>query len=1409
MAEAFDLHGPDINDNFGLGEEFRDFGKELYERDKGDNRDEDNGHGDTYSFGETDTYNGPYEQTSNQDEFNFETASAPNEVEKPEEISIPTYEPMDFSFLSVDSDSEEEKDKYRNKTYATSEQMDDFFGFMKDKQTDYDNREFERKEKERKEKEIDDFRNELKNGLDSLKTNVEKSKDKRPDFEIKSAVPPSPGSGTRAQLEKDAKTSPMYAEAGVLDSSRKSTDEVVFDYDKFKSGLEKGKTNIHELDYNGTVVVNPIARALGFDLGRTNVEAWLDDMPKGGIDSKGPELARSFANTRTQLETLDMVEKVIDNMKSRVSKSIDQRAFYDTVYNYVLENGNSTKNASQLASEYSAKLGSIAENAVKGDFNSVMSYFNETGDTLGDRDAQNIQNIQNATLVALSHGEISKEDASNILDITHSISSRDQVQNLMSDNLVQAVISVARSEDNLEKSVHEAVKNLDRSILSKASNNASVRANNIQEAKSPKKDIAAKGPYKRSANVEEFKKNVEDMKKANDATRGNVYTKAQESLNNELEEQKFNEQKQLYNIEQDFDFSNAKPLETKEVGWGPFKHEVLADNKIAGLYTPQQMKEMDNFIRKTESKLGQNITDVANKVTAGIAPTTEDITGKFDRQNYKSAVDKVAQDYLSKGKDVQQAIDDVNKMVENASMGLAKAGVDYYLLTGDALNKTAESVQAVENQILVSLEKGIITEESALEAIDKAHQITNMDQLKSLATSPALQGIEITLATAAGATLLAKAASKIAPIVVDKLLKSNSKIGNKILEKLANNPAVKQNYKNRAFQEVFEAQKASEQGGRVLTIDDIKRAGELQKIIVDNHKAYEKAFDDFLRKNPKSTLEDWHNYADKIPELKKFRAAQEESADLSKLIDLSKEDLPDVLTGLDKEINKTKMKMAQSRLDHVVEYAISKSDDLSVNDIRSLMSALEDGTIDAALLLDASTQTIVDAIHKNGGDVAKVAAAIGAGTAAVDKASATPTGTFDKSGKQVDSKEIVSEYQKNPYTGEDAVTLQTREGQVTLPLHEAVIVGEAEKLTPERGYTEEVKKAAEGMDVYERQPETRKAEVVDINNLPPDLPEKSFWTKAGDVVQAILGGRDTNNDRTISAQEWYESTLKPAADSIKDFFSLPDFKSKLEAIGNKVEATLYNITSSIPGVIDLKTGEVQTIDQPIKATKETINNIEDKIINALPNWTDGVKNETIKEGVAGVVAGKIGNQLYGDSVAAVTLAKMAGAYTAATIGEIAHLYGKDLTNDEKGAINLVVTNAVGLPLAPVTSIVRDMQAMTGIPARARIEKTFNPDEAGSIMIIPYSEGTSGRSSSGTKSSYGWSSDITNADSKYSGYRERAKNTNLATDYNEGLAQEMNEAVSDMKVKIFNVYKNEPDYIRKAIDKVLKSYKEQW
>ena len=66
--------------------------------------------------------------------------------------------------------------------------------------------------------------------------------------------------------------------------------------------------------------------------------------------------------------------------------------------------------------------------------------------------------------------------------------------------------------------------------------------------------------------------------------------------------------------------------------------------------------------------------------------------------------------------------------------------------------------------------------------------------------------------------------------------------------------------------------------------------------------------------------------------------------------------------------------------------------------------------------------------------------------------------------------------------------------------------------------------------------------------------------------------------------------------------------------------------------------------------------------------------------------------------------------------------------------------------------------------------------------------------------YGTSStDNVSADSKYSGYREQAKDSNLATDYNEGMEKETNEAVSDKYVKIFKtILANEPEHIRKAL-----------
>ena len=94
-------------------------------------------------------------------------------------------------------------------------------------------------------------------------------------------------------------------------------------------------------------------------------------------------------------------------------------------------------------------------------------------------------------------------------------------------------------------------------------------------------------------------------------------------------------------------------------------------------------------------------------------------------------------------------------------------------------------------------------------------------------------------------------------------------------------------------------------------------------------------------------------------------------------------------------------------------------------------------------------------------------------------------------------------------------------------------------------------------------------------------------------------------------------------------------------------------------------------------------------------------------------------------------------------------------------------------------------------------------------VISFIDNISGDFDNDLNSGYGIAADIDDIDDKYSGYIEKAKNSNIATDYNEGMEKEINEAVSDMRVKIYKVYSSEPDYIRKAIEKILKSYKEQW
>ena len=77
------------------------------------------------------------------------------------------------------------------------------------------------------------------------------------------------------------------------------------------------------------------------------------------------------------------------------------------------------------------------------------------------------------------------------------------------------------------------------------------------------------------------------------------------------------------------------------------------------------------------------------------------------------------------------------------------------------------------------------------------------------------------------------------------------------------------------------------------------------------------------------------------------------------------------------------------------------------------------------------------------------------------------------------------------------------------------------------------------------------------------------------------------------------------------------------------------------------------------------------------------------------------------------------------------------------------------------------------------------------------------------SSYGVTlEDNAEPDSKYSGYREQAINSNLSEDYNRGMSEEANEAVSDESVKkyVVRIYNSEPGYIRNALDKVLVALK---
>ena len=93
-------------------------------------------------------------------------------------------------------------------------------------------------------------------------------------------------------------------------------------------------------------------------------------------------------------------------------------------------------------------------------------------------------------------------------------------------------------------------------------------------------------------------------------------------------------------------------------------------------------------------------------------------------------------------------------------------------------------------------------------------------------------------------------------------------------------------------------------------------------------------------------------------------------------------------------------------------------------------------------------------------------------------------------------------------------------------------------------------------------------------------------------------------------------------------------------------------------------------------------------------------------------------------------------------------------------------------------------------------------------------GNSENSDDDISSGYGTVSDDRESsitDSKYSGYKENAKNSNIAKNYNAGMGKEVEEAVSDKYCKIFRtVLKSEPDYIRKVLIAIPKNHAEsEW
>ena len=866
---------------------------------------------------------------------------------------------------------------------------------------------------------------------------------------------------------------------------------------------------------------------------------------------------------------------------------------------------------------------------------------------------------------------------------------------------------------------------------------------------------------------EDISKSLED--KASDLSTAEAKSGLSTELNNPFHE----ETKSEFMENEAIPFATAKELET---GWrdeskpGNTKEELEeAQKKLdedKDLFSSEQKRRIADF----DPNKGSAITDIAHVLTFGIAPTFNKIND-FDKVAYSSFIEKKAKETG----DADKAIRDVNKLIEGSQLGLAKEGIEYWKETGQTLgNKYAEKAEQTVVNALVAYENGQITEEQMNALVEGVTNPSNSDQLMSLFSSPALAGLEAMAAGAAVGAAASKIIEKGAPVIFNKLIHSDTKLGQKIVEKIASSKAVQNKYKYDVLKEAFEIGPYAEQAA--ADVSDWGR--KLAKAIVEGDKAEAKA------------LMDSKKIADNLNIM--FGKEPSEMSLLENIMyDLVDKGMDKVAIDTAKDVLGQGTHLIQEDLDLMAEVLKNPSNysDWFVAMSRDL------GYVNPADMAKAITGAIVE-----NESIKKGLAATGITATTVEKAKAAPTGIFNEKGKMVDSKEVVAERKDNPYTGEDAVTLYTREGKVSVSPREAVIIGEAEGLTPNRGYTDKVKEAAKGSEVYEQPP---------VQMIQPTDEQIGFWQKAGDIVQAILGGRDLNNDKTITKSEWYESTIGKVVNSFKEAFSggkdaidKVGEKSTWQKIKDKFSSVMDSVGKSMPGVVDLKNRTAYVnpaLDKPnLDLSPQAITGaVENAVVNALPNWSDNTGQELKKNIVSTTASEVLASNVFGN-FGVITAAKIVGQYVTSTVSEIAHLYGKDLDNDEKGAINFLVTNAVGLPLAPVSAAIRDTGAsLYGIATRRGTENVFeNGSATPDYYIMPYDTSTK----TDSDADYGTATEKTGAaDSKYSGYREQAKDSNIATDYNEGMEKETNEAVSDKYVKIFRTILNhEPEHIRKVL-----------